>query len=184
MRGPKGSYPESYRPPIRRIRQRAHSGSGTCMHLERNQEGILYFRQPMGLEDFVTWHIYPTGEAILRRDDIHEGRCLPPVLYSELRLGGHLYTNRSGTYIPPFPREAREAIPGRPLRAPAPSPTLIRRTTPSSESDVKRRGCLGWLLLFIGCIGMVLIGLVTIQRSHAWRCRHGSLRMRITSSAP
>lgn len=135
------------------------------MHLERNAEGILYFRQPMGLEDFVTWHMYPTGEAILRRDDIYEGRCLPPILYSELRLGGHLYTNRSGTYLPPFPIAAREVQPSRARSGSVPPTVLSRHKAADPREEAGRRSCFGWLMLFVGLVGTAMLGYRATSKS-------------------
>jgi hypothetical protein len=69
----------------------ARSSKG-CLRLERNREGILYFRQPKGVDEVTTWHIYPSGEELLRQAGVDEGTCLKSGLLKKLKTGEHLYT--------------------------------------------------------------------------------------------
>lgn len=105
MRRPKGSEPP-YRPPIKR-RVVTVKGSPSRLPvrrptdarglwLERNKEGVLFFRQPHGDLGWVTWRVYASGEAILRRHGVTEGQILPTWLYSELKRNDHLFTDGTG----------------------------------------------------------------------------------------
>src|SRR5262245_47473147 len=62
------------------------------LRLERNSDGVRQFGQPKALNDFTTWSIYPSGEAILRRAGVSEGQVLPDGMFKTLRDGNHLYT--------------------------------------------------------------------------------------------
>ncbi len=74
----------------RRPGKRRKSSGGA--RVERNRDGILYFRQPTGDDQFITWHVYPRGEDILRRQGVTEGTRLTPGLFKKLLNQGHLYT--------------------------------------------------------------------------------------------
>ncbi len=65
------------------------------MALERNKDGILYFRQSLGEHQAcVTWHIDPPGEAHLRQRGINEGDRLSHPMFRELEQRGWLYKLR------------------------------------------------------------------------------------------
>ena len=71
---------------------RPTSDSTTCLRLERNQDGILYFHQPINDgEEFITRRIYPSGEAELRKRGVAEGDCLPRDLHRLFRQRDWLY---------------------------------------------------------------------------------------------
>lgn len=73
------------------------SGASTSMRIERNSEGVFYFRQSQGPDRVVTWHIYPSGEKLLRERNIEEGQCLPRGMFTQLRESGALYTEGRST---------------------------------------------------------------------------------------
>jgi hypothetical protein len=69
-------------------KKRSKSG----MPIERNQEGVLYFRQPIHPDQVVTWHVYPTGEDVLRRSGVTEGGRVSGGLFTTLKKKGLIYT--------------------------------------------------------------------------------------------
>jgi len=73
-------------------RRRKKTGSSGCLRVERNRDGILYFRQPKGHDEIMTWRIHPAGEAMLRKAGVGDGMCLASGMFKKLHDGGHLYT--------------------------------------------------------------------------------------------
>src|SRR4029079_9124720 len=106
-------------PKWQKSRQKKRTGRGTCMHLERNGDGILYFRQPQGSEDFITWHIHPPGEVMLLQRGVGDGMCLPTDIFRKLREYRQLYTLGSKPdtakklSTPPLSTTQRHASPDR-----------------------------------------------------------------------
>lgn len=171
MRRPKGSI-EPSRVPIKSRKSTSDSSGSTqrrhrgAMELGWNKEGIPYFRQPMAGLGFITWHVYPKGEAIIRRWGLVEGNVLPSDLFRILHDGGHLYTLKGGpsgyveptqTYSPspnrgstvrtpqhvePKPRPGR-STPGRGVTLPASG--LNERFDSPARTELLRRNAAGSL---------------------------------------
>jgi hypothetical protein len=66
----------------------------SSMQLKFNRLEERFFAQPIG-EDFITWHIHPRGDQILRKYGIRTGGIVTTRAYIELRDGGFLYFKHS-----------------------------------------------------------------------------------------
>ncbi len=119
-------------------RRTTATSTGTGLRIERNREGILYFRQPKDNGGFTNWKIHPSGEEILRRAKVTAGQALPPGMFKTLHENGHLYTERGKTTTvttQTAPRTAAEGSDSSPrppkihmVTKPSSGPGLVRGT--------------------------------------------------------
>ncbi len=104
------------------------------MALERNKDGILYFRQSLGEHQAcVTWHIDPPGEAHLRQRGINEGDRLSHLMFRELEQRGWLYKLRGQSSTrKPSSSGSHDRPQAKQVTSPdAPKITKIVETTPA-----------------------------------------------------
>lgn len=151
--------PRTTRPtrPLRRVSTPISPQKSPGMAIERNKEGILYFRQSLGEHQAcVTWHIDPPGEAHLGKRGIKEGDRLTHPMFRELEQRGWLYklnarpsprkldTSRTSKRSPGNQASALDKPQVKKIVETTPSGQqqtvwIVSKPTPSNQTDRKKR---------------------------------------------